>query len=253
MKNIKLLLYILALITCACRKESTPPKFATVNVVNAAIGAASFKVNYFGKPISWANYTGAVGNLAFGTSQILTGFTLSNNYPLQIVTAADSTKFVFNQTIELSQSESYSLYITGQTGNYESILKTEIDIPYNLSDSVVSVRFINLSPNSPTVNITLASTPLTKEVADLTYKQITNFKTYPIRKVIPAGTVTWQVRDAITNAILTSYTLPATVQQPYTTVSASLSRFKSVTLAIKGLVGATTGANAYSVFPIPAY
>lgn len=253
MKKIINVLCILGLAFNACKKEEMPISYPSINVINAAVGAGTVKVNYHSRQINWSTYTGTIGSVPFGISQTFTVFN-SNDYPFTIVPALDTLNAVFKQKLDLDPTGVYTLFTTGQTGAYDAVLVKEENIPYNYADSAIAVRFINLSPNSPAVNITLASTPTVNETVGLAYKQKTAFKKYTALKVIPTGTLTFQVRDAASNALLTSYTFPAvTGASPYTTVSATLSRFKSVTLAIKGLAGTTSGTNAYSVFPVAHY
>ncbi|MCY1525832.1 hypothetical protein D9M68_608270 [compost metagenome] len=236
----------------ACKKDAPTP-YASINVINAAIDAGTIKVNYFGKPINWAKYTGTIGNVPFANNQVFTLFNLNNDYPFTIVSATDTSKMVFSQQLALDPTGIYTLFATGQSPNYDAVFLTETNIPYNLPDSAIAVRIINLSPNSPTINVTLASTPAINEAAGLSFKQVSDFKNYPVLKSIPTGSVSFQIRDAATNALLTTYTIPATAVAPYSTVSTSLSRFKSLTLVIKGLAGTTSGVNAYSVFPVAQY
>ncbi|HEX2629034.1 MAG TPA: RagB/SusD family nutrient uptake outer membrane protein [Chitinophagaceae bacterium] len=149
--------------------------------------------------------------------------------------------------------DTYSLFLAGQSPAYETLLIKDAIPGSTYPDSSINIRFVNLWPNSPVVNITLAATTTVNEVTNLSYKQITEFKKYSLPSVIPAGTVSFQVRDASTNAILVTYTLPASGGAPNPNVSITASRFKSITLVIKGLAGTTTGTNAYSILPVTNY
>lgn len=255
MKKINILIACTSAIIlyAACKKNEITTTHPSLSVINAAIGSGTVKVNYFGKPINWANYTGSLGNVNFGSSQILTIFNLNNDYPFTIVPSTDTTNKIVNTKLPMNTDGIYSLYLIGEPGKYDYIYNKEANIPYNLTDSSVSIRFINLSPNSPSVNITLASTPTVNEVQGLAYKSQSNFKQYPLPKVIPIGSVTFQIKNSQNDMLLASYTLPTSPVSPYTVVSTSLSRFKSITLVIKGLSGTSTGANAYGVFPVTHY
>ncbi len=256
MKNINILFLLpaFALLLSSCKKTESANSYTSINVVNASIGTGAVKVNYFGRSINWKPYTGNSGIINYASSQILNIFNLNNEYPFTIV-ASDTSKMIFNQKITMNPNAMYSLFTTGQAPNYDAVFLEEKKIPYSLLDSVVSVRFINLSPNSPAVNITLASTPTINVTTGLIYKQITDFKTFPLLKIIPTGSVTFEVRDAISNMVLTNYTIPSTplAGTAYPTVSVPLARFKSLTIVIKGLAGMTTGTNAYSMFPVVHY
>lgn len=247
--------YAILIIVASCKKSESPQIYSSINVVNAAVGAGTVKVNYFGRDISWQAYIGTNGVVNYGTNQILTVFNLNNDYPFTIVPSLDTLNSIIKTKISMEPNGMYSLYATGTAENYEYVFNKENDIPYNLADSVVSIRFINLSPNSPPINITLASTPAINEATGLVYKGQTAFKRYSLNKVIPTGTTTFELRDPINNQVLSSYTIPPTppAGTPYPKISTSLSRFKSITLAVKGLYGTAVGANAYTLFPIANY
>jgi hypothetical protein len=69
----------------------------------------------------------------------------------------------------------------------------------------------------------------------LAYKGITDFKKYVALTTTP--NYVFQVRDGITNAVLASFTL-----------NTNSNRYKTVSLVISGLMGTTSGANAFAVF-----
>lgn len=253
MKKILLTSAIVVTIFVSCKKENSSLQLASVNVINAIVGTPTLKVNYFGSLITWAAYTGADGSVNYAANKIYSISNAVTGYPFTIVPSADTLNPAFAGAINIQPGSNYSLYIIGQAPVYDAVFTQETNIAYGYADSSVAIRFINLSPNSPAVNITLAATPTVNETTGLNYKQQTEFKKYALAATIVTGTVTFQVRDALTNALLTSYTLPATAVSPYTTVSTTLSRFKSITLAIKGLHGTTSGTNAYGVFPIANY
>lgn len=58
------------------------------------------------------------------------------------------------------------------------------------------------------------------------------------------------INSGVIGTLLASFTLPASAVSPYTTATVAQARFKNVTLVIKGLVGTTTGTNAFGVFPV---
>lgn len=253
MKNASFVFGTIIVMFCSCKKKEIPQSYASINVVNSAINAGSVKINYYGKNVTWSSLVGSIGLIGYGENQVLTVSNLNVDYPFTIVPALDTTKTVVRQKLFIEPNGRYTLFATGQSPNFDAVFIKETSIGYNFTDSAIAVRFVNLSPNSPTVNITLANNQTTNEFTGLVYKQITAFKNYTVLKVIPSGSITFQIRDANSDLVLSTYTIPATVVSPYLKVSTSLSRFKSLTLAIKGLAGTTTGTNAYSVFPIAHY
>jgi hypothetical protein len=117
----------------------------------------------------------------------------------------------------------YSLFLAGQLPNATGIVVQD-NIPYH-TDSTCGIRFINLSPNSPPLNITLSTTPTVNQVSNLTYLQYTDFKLFTAKAANTSYII--QVRKSSDNTILMTYPL-----------STPFPRFTNVTLVIRGLVGA---------------
>ncbi|MBN8837172.1 MAG: DUF4397 domain-containing protein [Sphingobacteriia bacterium] len=57
------LLAVLIIIFGSCSKDSPIPQLVSLNVVNASVNVAAAQVNYFGSPIIYATYTGAVDTI----------------------------------------------------------------------------------------------------------------------------------------------------------------------------------------------
>jgi len=219
----------------ACKKDVKEYK-STANVIaiNAAIGAGSVKINV-GSTSGF--YYAKAPDLAFGASSVNGAYTGSNM--LTVVSSTDTTKTLFTNQINLEPIN--TLYISGQSPTIDTMLRAEKDFPYvqyaNINpDYSMYVRFVNLSPNSTPLNINIKAAA-TNEVTAMSYKGISVFKKYAA--LTTTADYIFEVRDAATNAILTTYTL-----------SVANNRYKTVTLVIKGLVGTTTGANAFGIFPV---
>lgn len=245
MKKIFMIL-LMGLVIQSCKKKESTPALASITVVNAAIDATGAKFYASEKRINWSAIpAGDVINFAnfkhFGV------FTGSKN--VNAVISADTTKTLFSGTGGFKEGGLNTLFLCGQIGNYEGIYLSNENLP-NYTNEVIGIRFINLSPNSPALNVTLGTSSSVIEAAALAYKQQTIFKTYPVTVLnVP---IVFQFRDATTDNILGSYSLPVAPVSPYTTVSVGSARNKNVTLVVKGLVGGT-GANAFGVFPVAHY
>lgn len=223
---------MIAISLSACKKDKPMiPEVASVNIINAAVNAGTVQVNYFGKPLVWKNYTGNEGKIDFAANKVYTF--PSGNYPLTIVRQVDTLNPVFNRSINASPGEIFSLYLTGQTSPYEYLLVKENSgsskIGY-LTDSVLNVRVINLSPNSPPVNVTLSTSTTVNEFSNLSFGQSSDFKNYSANAT---GSIsyTFQIRNANTNAIIST-----------SAVSKTTYRFKNITLVFRGMVGSTPAA-----------
>jgi hypothetical protein len=181
------------------------------------------------------------------------------NFNVKVVATSDTTTFLVNNTFKFNQIL-YTLYIAGQAPVYDTlfraetnfpIIKTDVTIPPS-ADSVVNIRFVNLSPNSVPVKIvkitpvyppvTPSQNVTTTEVDNLVYKGISNWKPCDARitGTMTSRAYTFQVQDASTSAVLATFSFTAS----------STNRFKNVALVIKGLQGTTSGTNAFGLFAV---
>lgn len=229
-KNRMLVILLIAL-TAGCKKTHiTTTPLASINIVNAAVNVPGIKVNFMNLPGQYAS----IPTISYGgnkTYSVLANLTV----PVAIVTTSDTLHPIYSGNLQLTGTGIYSLYLAGQSTAVDTILVRET-IPVH-TDSSCGVRFINLSYNSSPITITLSATPTVVEFSNLAYKQASTFKTYPAL----AGNTSYafQVRDAGTNTILSTYTL-------------STPRFFNCTLVWKGMVGGT-GANAPGIQRVNNY
>lgn len=241
----------LALIVYSCKKDKATnpnPLLSSIRVINAVTDGGPFYVNpyvsglYYGKLTDSISYQ---GNQEFG----LTG----PNLPLKVVYKNDTAQSVFNGTLAVAPLRIYSLYITGNSSKTDTLLKEETSIP-RYTDSAVAVRIINLSIGGPTVNVQLATTPGVNELSGLGYKQASAFKKYPLTATIASNGFSFNITDATTGIVLTTFTLPQYSYNYPPTPTTETARFKAITLVISGSITATPySMDAYSVFLVPNY
>ena len=221
----------------ACKKSTVEiSPLASLNIVNATVGVSAAKVNFTG-PKGPNYYNLITATTAYGAN---TAFGVNANMavPVTIINNPDSTKILYQNTLNFSSGELYTLYLAGQSTAVDTILRNEPSLP-TFQDSTCGVRFINLSYNSNPITVTLstaATTPIT-EFSGLAYKTQSVFK--PFVATVANNTYTFQVRDAGTLALLGSYTL-------------TVPRFFSCTLAWIGQTGGT-GTAAVKVQRINNY
>ncbi|MBC8034389.1 MAG: DUF4397 domain-containing protein [Chitinophagaceae bacterium] len=247
MKKILFTIFTALVFLQACKEdEQSTPALSSLRLVNAAIDIASVKLNTEAKPF-WYNIPASdVANFANSRPYAINAGTKN----VLIAPTADSTKFLVNEPKEFKPGQLNSLFLCGQAPTYEHVYLADESFP-KLIEEAIAFRFINLSPGSPALSVNLAATPTVNETANLAYKQVTAFKNYP--DVVVTNPIVFQVRNATTGVVLATYTLPVAPVSPYTTVSTSLSKFRNVTLVVKGLVGTTAGVNAFGLFPVPHY
>lgn len=242
-------LFITSLLMQSCKKtqEEFRP-YSSVTVVNATTDVANARAYVSENDIPWKRLPATDAAAQYRSTQ-LSAFATQNK--VRAVSGADTTIVLFNSVKgeTLAEKGFNTLFLCGSTGAYEGIFVNNDNI-VNHKDSIFGIRFINLSPNSSPVNITLSTTPTTNEATGLAYKQKTDFRTYPALSSTPA--MDFQVRDAA-GTVLANYTLPITPVSPYTTAGIPFARFRNITLVIKGLEGTTSGANAFGIFPVSHY
>lgn len=223
----------------ACKKDKNIVQTSsTINVVNAVIGEANIKVNPSGRNISFNKITDLV---AFGTGRFY--YSSLSLGSLVAVSALDTTKTLFERTINFEPGI-YTLYLSGQAPAIDTLFRKETNYPMirtdiakpPSADSVVNVRFVNLSPNSPALNVNIKNNT-NNEIENFSYKGIGSWKAYPSK--LTSTVYSFEVRNAQSNAILLTYNFTAN----------ATNRFRNVALVIRGMVGGT-GTNALAISPI---
>lgn len=252
MKKIIIASLCFTILLASCKKASVDevalaPKSGFM-VVNAALNISSAKVYAHSNLINWKNLPGTDAMAQFRSGYL--GTYAGSNH-VRAVSAADTTIILYssNKAENFAANSFNTLFLAGNTGAYEGVFIQNDNI-VNHTDSAMGIRFINLSPNSTPLSITLSTAPTTNIEAGLVYKQKSDFKKYPA--LASTGSIIFQVRDA-GGVLLASYTLPVTAVSPYGLASIPFARFRNITLVVKGLQGTTSGTNAFGVFPVAHY
>jgi hypothetical protein len=208
-----ILIIVISFSSCKKLTIETPEK-AAFSIGNFVIGGQSVKTGSL--PLSSINNSGEppIYGLHVGEHNLYV-------WPL-----GDSLHPYYTQPkFECKANEVYTLFLHGPVAAPEGFIVKE-SIPYR-TDSTAGIRFINLSPNSTPLNITLSTSTTVNEVSNLAYKDKTEFKSYP---ALYNSTYTFQVRAANNpNTVLTSFALAAN----------AVPRFANITLVIRGMVGTT--------------
>lgn len=214
MKQLTYLLILAAFGFTACTKTSlsltSPTSLASLNVTNAVVGGSALTLNVINGQ--------TVTNNSYSHFSLVAGQSRVSLFP-----AATPNTPYYNQTLSTANGSYYSLFLSGTSPS--AIDATLIKESYqNYADSLCGVRFINLSPGSNPISVNLTGGANGSEVSSLAYKAYTDFKQYPAKKTNTS--YAFQVRDATTGNLITSYTLTT----PY---------FHSVTIVLRGLVSGT--------------
>ncbi len=204
----QILLLLLASINSCKKDKIETTSLASLNVTNAVVGGTTAK---FGSRAT------TIANNNFAQYGLVSG---SND--LYIFPTTDSLNPYYNASkFAVTEGEVYSLFLAGTPAAIDAITIKET-IPYR-TDSTAGIRFINLAPNKPSLNVTLSTTAAVNEVSGLSYKAYTDFKSYP---GLYNSTYTFQIRDAATAS-------PATPLATFSLTAAQVPRFANITLVIR--------------------
>jgi hypothetical protein len=221
--NTLFILLLAGLIVISCKKDEvkTTP-LASLTMVNTVNGGAAVRLG--------SNLTSVANN---GSAQLAL---VAGENNLYVWPTGDSAHPYYTAPKFNAEDRGvYSLFLTGTSAAPEGLMVKET-IPYR-TDSTAGIRFINLAPNTANkaLNITLSTTTTTNEVANLAFKQYTDFKTYP---GLYNSTYTFQVRNdtsAAPKAPLATFALAASV----------VPRFANITLVIRQ--NGTSGIGVFRV------
>lgn len=214
MKNITFFLLpaTMVFLMAGCKKESatTLSPLVSLNVTNVVIGGSDLTLN---------TSTQVVPNNSFFQFALSAGNSRIDLYP-----AATPASPYYDETIQTANGGYYSLFLTGSSP--AAIDKVLIKESYkNYTDSLCGVRFINLSPGSDPISVDVAGQAGGSTVQSLAYKSYSNFIQFAANQA--NGSYNFEIRDAATGNLITSYSLAT----PY---------FHNVTLALMGLPGSGT-------------
>jgi len=224
-KNLYLAVFFICLIFTSCNKTdfdiaSAP---AAVNLVNAVAGNnVQLNVNFTGTQIIYSEgkklgYYEFDGKYVNGLLTL--GLRSENPIPLVVALSTDTIKPIFNQSVTFRPGDIYSLFICGKPESPAYLfVKDSLNA---ITDSVTSVRFINLSQDIDAVSINIIGQRDGSEIKRLKYKQISNFKTYPAK--VDNSLYVYEIRDAGTQELLTTFYYD------------DVARFRHVTLILRGL------------------
>jgi hypothetical protein len=236
----------LVVLISACQKMGTipvVPSAASLTVVNAVPGSTPvIPVINTGSPITYFSFV----NPLIGYGSFIEYSPPGGEDTTYVVQRTDTlaldigpkSNMLFYNILNLKPGGIYSLYLCGTDTSSPDYLLTTDSIPYyGPTDSVMGIRFVNLSTGSNPISINLEGNANGSEIGSLAYKGITTFKQY----VNNSNTLDYffVIRDAATGDSLTQFDFV----QNYSynggfglidPVTYNLLTFKSITIAIYG-------------------
>lgn len=257
MKKFNYLYCVFFLVFVAACSKDNPRGTATLLMFNAVIGSDTLVTSFKGTtPVSWyktANKLvyGKVINTAFAN---MNGQfkSYSGDQSIALYNNNDTTpesKPVFDLNLNLPVSSMNSLFLTG-TLTDPDFLFTRDNLPYHQStDSSMGIRMVNLCPGNMKISVNLAGQANGSEANSLGYKEITEFKNYPV--VAGVNEYRYEFRDAANGDVKATYTIDVRNKLSNNIVSNSW-RYRNYTLMLYGKPG-STGADKQAVQIIDNY
>ncbi|RZK75826.1 MAG: hypothetical protein EOO85_12935 [Pedobacter sp.] len=218
----------------SCKKDGpTFTPLASLNVADAVIGGRNVKLN--------TNVRDSATLYSYKLFQIVAG-----ESPIKLYPTNNPAAPYFDQTRTTVNGGIYSMFLTGTASAPENVFVKD-EIPPFSQDSIVRVRIVNCSVNSSAISVTLGSAPTATIFSNIAYKSVSAFRDIELKTRLAVGGNIFQVRDS-SGTLLASYTLPATGL-----VSVASSRFKNITLVVRGLAGTTGGTDAFGIYGMTNY
>jgi hypothetical protein len=239
--------FILLFIVSGCKKEQnyTSGNTATVNVINGIVNKTTLikmngKINNSGMDASG----GSQSRLYFGSN--LFYFNEAKSTDFTVLDNADSSVLV-TKNIDFKKGGIYTMLLTGIAPNADAVLIDDSNIPQidpsklpSDADSIVYVRFINLSPDVQPIDIHMQGAA-SDEITGLAFKQASSFKAYPGKVTTHAGTLGY-------SSIIFQFKQNGTVLKSYTLfVYTPFDRFKNIALVLTGMKNPNSGQPGLSV------
>lgn len=221
MKHIFVLTLMLSIWCSSCKKDNfTITPLASLKIVNTVTGGTPAKLRgVFSTTINNNS------NSNFGR--------LTDRQDLYVYPITDSLRpYYNNQSINFDARESYTLFMGGTPAAVTSLFVHE---NWAKQDNKIHIRFLNFSPGSAIVKVNLTTSLDIQEFSNVAFGQLTEFKAYTKAGTTPS--YQFQVRNAATNALITSFTMNA----------ANVAGFNNATLILRGNIGASPAAGITNV------
>ncbi len=250
----KLTLYITACLclsfALSCKKALQPESIASLTIINALPGNRIMLADFSNKTADQFNSAGLM--LYYGlydpysrlSVQIREQKMIFYKYPF-----VKGDQSLYQLTVSPKEGEMNTLFIAGTQSQPEHFVVNMKPPYYSVKDSLVGLRFVNLSAGSGPVQVKVSGQGLTTAITtnNLAYKGITNYLSIPANSKI--GNLLVEFIDQASGQLIASQALNAVGG----TVTDNPWRYRNYTFALKGLPGATNAADAQDVFKINDY
>lgn len=195
---------LFTMILSSCKKSDAPAAdgISYLTVVNAAPTVGTF--NVYVNDVQKNTAALPLGGSILPYMQLVSG-----DNTLRFTTAG-STDNLLSKTISLGGNTAYTYFLIGQSGQLDGVLST--DVMTTVSTEKAFVRFVNLSPDAPSLN--LAVTGGNVVINNQYYKQVSSFV------AIDPKTYSFDIQEQSTGKIKTTLTGATLTAGKYYTVMA---------------------------------
>jgi hypothetical protein len=195
---------LFAIVWSSCKKSDSTDTttISYLSVVNGSPSTGTF--NVYANDVIMNKAALPMGGSVLPYIQLTSG---SNTLRF---TTASSTDNLLSKTISLSGSTAYTYFLIGQSGQFDGVLAT--DVMTTVSTDKAFVRFVNLSPDAPSLN--LAVTGGSVVINNQFYKQVSSFV------AVDPKTYSFDIQEQSTGKVKTTLTGATFVAGKYYTVMA---------------------------------
>jgi hypothetical protein len=183
-KSITLFVLIAFTAITSCKKtETADPTISYLRIINASPSLATYNAYFNGNMVNSAAlpFGGAVNYVSY----------VAEAYSLKFTTAS-STESLLTKTITLNASTYYSSYLINKPAALDVYtISDDLSIP---STDKAYIRFINLSPDAPALDLA-KTTATTMLVTNKAYKNASGFV------AVDAGTYTLDAKETSSGAV----------------------------------------------------
>ena len=200
--KISFALALLAVFTfSSCKKTEEAAANSYLSIVNTSPTAATYDVYLNDNKVNPAAlpFGGSMGYSATATAVYTLKFTTANR-----------SESLYSKSIDLTQLGNYSFYLINRPSSFDGLLVK--DNLADVSQDKAIVRFINLSPDAPALD--LATTGGSTIVSSKAYKAVSSFVT-----TAAGAAISFDLKDAAGNVKATSAGNPLKAGYHYTIIA----------------------------------
>jgi len=236
--------------TLSCKKELSPQNVTSLTIVSAISGSPLMLADFTGKPAD--QFSGEGLFLYYGIydpNARLAPLVREQSLAIYKYPYVAGDPQFYKLTLNPKIGEVNTLFLTGTQSHPEHFVVNELPPYYAVKDSLVGLRFVNLSAGSGPVQVKISGQGLNTAIIsnNLAYKSITTYLPVPANSKI--GDLFVEFYDQASGTLLDTFTLTGVGD----TLKDNPWRYRNYTLALKGLPNAANPDDEQGIFKIDDY